>query len=98
MKWLCLRLSVALAGSAAWLFGQVVYVANQEGSNVQSASTVSAYTINGSSGALTAIPGSPFVTGTAPSPSALAVDPAGKFLYLASNVFSSSVAAYAINA
>lgn len=51
-------LILALTSSSTHLFSQAVYVANA-GSN-----SVSAYTVNASSGALTAVPGSPFPTGT----------------------------------
>lgn len=52
-----------------------VYVAN-EGTN-----NVSAYTIDGATGALTAAPGSPFPAGSAPI--SVAVDPTGKFAFAA---------------
>jgi len=42
---------------------------------------VSAYSVNSSTGALTALPGAPFTAG--PGPSAMAMTPNGKFLYVA---------------
>ena len=74
--------------------GMFAYVANQ---NYPAASgTVSAYTINATSGVLTPVAGSPFGEASG-EPYGLAVDPTGKFVY-APNVFSYSVSAYAINA
>lgn len=55
-----------------------------EASNLQnttSTNDITAFTINSSTGALTAVPGSPFISGT--SPAAVSVDPTGKFLYTA---------------
>ncbi|HUS12242.1 MAG TPA: beta-propeller fold lactonase family protein [Pyrinomonadaceae bacterium] len=63
------------------------------------ANSVSAYAINGSTGALTEVEGSPFATGIGPI--AVAVDRAGKFAYVAngrSGNFSDTVSAYSINA
>ena len=53
------------------LLAQFAYVANQNSSNV------SGYTINATTGALTAIAGSPFPAGALPG--SVAVDPTGKF-------------------
>ena len=80
-------------GSLAWSVavdpaGKFVYVVNR------SADSVSGYTINSATGALTAIPGSPFPVG--PDPHAVAVDPTSKFAYVA-NFGSNSVTAFAIN-
>jgi 6-phosphogluconolactonase (cycloisomerase 2 family) len=61
--------------------GQYLYVSNGNDA------TVSGFTINASTGALTAMAGSPFPTGAIilPSviPTGLAVDPSGEFLFLA---------------
>jgi 6-phosphogluconolactonase (cycloisomerase 2 family) len=70
--------------------GRFVYVANSYPNHV---STVSAYTVDGTSGALTLIPGSPF---TANSPNSVTVDPTGQFVYIASFI-SNSVSAYTID-
>ena len=72
--------------------GKFAYVANY-GDGV-APSTVSAYTID-STGALTAVAGSPFGAGIAPS--SVTVDPTGKFAYVA-NQGSNDVSAYTINA
>ncbi len=72
--------------------GKFVYVANN-GDSI-SPSNVSAYTINASTGALTEVSGSPFGAGF--NPYSIAVDPTGKFVYVA-NDGSNSVSAYTIN-
>jgi DNA-binding beta-propeller fold protein YncE len=46
---------------------------------------ISGYTIDSTTGALTAISGSPFPDGIGTSPYSLAVDPTGKFAYVANN-------------
>ena len=66
---------------------QYAYVANW--------STVSAYRINASTGALMPVPGSPFAAGILPS--SVMVNPAGTFVYV-TNSDSSTVSAYSINA
>jgi 6-phosphogluconolactonase (cycloisomerase 2 family) len=70
-----------------------VYVANSFGN------TVSGWTINSTSGALTAIPGSPFggttFSNTA-TVAALAIDPSGQFLY-GTDSTNNDVVAFAIN-
>jgi DNA-binding beta-propeller fold protein YncE len=80
---LALLLVLGFAGQA---FGQkkpkFAYVANARGYNV------SAYTIDGTTGALTSVPGSPFAAGS--DPQSVAVDPSGKFAYVA-NLLSSNV-------
>src|SRR5450759_1382453 len=67
---------------------QFAYVANQNSTDV------SGYTINGVTGALTPISGSPFASGS--QPRSVAVDPTGKFAYVA-NTGSNNVSAYTIN-
>jgi 6-phosphogluconolactonase len=56
--------------------------------------TVSAYALNSATGALTALPGSPFTVG--PSPKSLSVDNSGRYLYVASST-GNNVAAFAID-
>jgi 6-phosphogluconolactonase len=56
--------------------------------------TVSAYTINSSTGALRSVAGSPFAAGT--SPASVTVDPSGRFAYVA-NSGDNTVSAYTIN-
>jgi DNA-binding beta-propeller fold protein YncE len=87
-----------LKGSAAYLkikeasFAQAtrhfLYITNNGSNNV------SAYMINPSTGALTAVTGSLFPVGT--SPIGIAVHPTGKYLYVA-NTYSDSVSAFTIN-
>jgi 6-phosphogluconolactonase len=55
--------------------GRFVYVVNS------GADSVSAYVINAATGALTAVPGSPFATGHLPN--TVVIDPSGSFLYTA---------------
>ena len=81
-------------GIAAYVFkvhpsGQFAYVANGGSNNV------SAYTISPTTGALTAVTGSPFTAGT--SPYSVSIEPSGKFAY-AANIGSNNVSAYTINA
>lgn len=68
--------------------GRFVYVANNS-------NDVSAFTINPTTGALTTVAGSPFAAGTGPT--AIAVDPGGKFAYAVNGV-DGTVSAYTINA
>jgi 6-phosphogluconolactonase len=80
--------------------GKFAYVANS-GSTANGRGPVSGYTINATNGALTPIPGSPFVAGGFPD--SLAVDPTGKFVYVsnsgtAENEFLGGVSGYSINA
>ena len=65
------------------------YVANFSSDNV------SAYSINASTGALAAVAGSPFASGS--NPWSVTVDPSGRFAYVA-NSGSLNVSAYSINA
>jgi 6-phosphogluconolactonase (cycloisomerase 2 family) len=76
--------------------GRFVYVANV-GSGVADPGTVSAYTMNPTTGALSAVAGSPFAAGGGPD--AVVVDPTGRFLYVANYGFpgSGTVSAYTIN-
>jgi len=82
---------IGLAGTGTSLWGQTgfAYVANGNSNNV------SAYSIDGTTGALTQVAGSPFPVGSAPSPYSVAVDPTGQFVYVASS--SGNVSAYSIN-
>jgi 6-phosphogluconolactonase (cycloisomerase 2 family) len=60
----------------------------------QASNNVSGYTIDPSTGALTAIAGSPFQAGL--NPFSVAVDPSGSFAYVA-NLGSGNVSGYAID-
>jgi hypothetical protein len=79
--------------------GKFAYVANQCGNCPQG--SVSAYTIDSTTGALTPVPGAPFAAGTFPV--SVAVDPSDKFAYVANECSSSSdcsqgnVSAYTID-
>jgi hypothetical protein len=61
----------------------------------QTDSTISAFTINRTSGALAAVSGSPFSTG--PAPTAVAINPASSLVYVTSGN-AGTVSVYAINA
>jgi 6-phosphogluconolactonase len=68
------------------------YVANS------SDNTISAYTINNSTGALSAVAGSPFAAGE--SPGSVTVDPSGRFVFVANftgGLYGGAVSAYTIN-
>lgn len=58
--------------------GRFLFVANN--ANSASGNSVSSFSIDHSTGALTAVPGSPFAT--APFPLAVAADPSGQFVYV----------------
>lgn len=77
--------------------GRFLFSANSGGPSL--AGTISAFTIDSATGALAAVPGSPFATGDPAM--AIAVDPAGKFLYVstrnASPCCSSGIAAFTID-
>jgi 6-phosphogluconolactonase (cycloisomerase 2 family) len=68
--------------------GKFLFVANFSSGN---AGSISVFSINASTGALTAITGSPF-TGSGPA-NGITVDPTGKFVYVAAN----GVDAYSVN-
>jgi 6-phosphogluconolactonase len=59
----------------------------------QTANTVSAFSVNASTGMLTPVPGTPFVTGARPT--GIAVDPMGRFVFVA-NQTSSSISVFLI--
>jgi 6-phosphogluconolactonase (cycloisomerase 2 family) len=61
------------------------------------ANTISGFAINSDSGALTAVPGSPFSTTAGAGPSAMAVDTLNKFLYVATEGSSFSIWAFTFN-
>lgn len=74
-------------GAVLIVAGKFLYSANDVG-------TVSGFTIDNTTGILTAMTGSPFAAGV--SPSALAADPNGKFLYVA-NTGGGTVSAFSID-
>ena len=73
--------------------GKFAYASNQN--YPASSGSVSGYTINSSTGALSPMAGSPFVAGA--SPYGVAIDPTGRFLY-EPNIFSNNVYGYTIDA
>jgi 6-phosphogluconolactonase (cycloisomerase 2 family) len=73
--------------------GRFVYTANG-GSRTTTSNDVSAYTLNATTGALSAVAGSPFAAGT--NPSSVTVDPTGRFAYV-SNQASQDIRAYTID-
>jgi len=73
---------------------QFAYVVNVSFVNPPSPGTVSGYSIDRKTGALTPVPGSPFVEGVWPF--SVAVDPTGQFAYVA-NLFSNTISGYAID-
>jgi lactonase family protein with 7-bladed beta-propeller len=68
--------------------GKFVVVVNQGTSNV------SVYSLDASTGALAAVPGSPFASGSAPGP--VAIDPSGKFVFVG-DTGGNSLSAYTID-
>ena len=85
---LCAALAIAGSLFASPLRAQFAYVANFNSNNV------SAYTIDPSTGALTAIAGSPFPAGSFPH--SVAVYPSGKFVYVV-NEGATNISGYTIN-
>ena len=71
--------------------GRFLYAANQFAG---SSNNVTGFSIDGETGRLTPLPGSPFTAGT--SPSAIAIDPSGKFAYVA-DIGGNTVSAFKIN-
>jgi len=79
------------SGLATDLAGKFLYVANANNN------TVSAFTINGATGALTPVAGSPYTIGAGANGCiSVATDPSGKFLY-ATNYMNNYVAGFTIN-
>jgi 6-phosphogluconolactonase len=76
--------------------GTFLYVANGNGGSVPGANNVSAYVMDANTGALKPVPGSPFTTATLSV--ALAIDPSGKFLYVANgDPPANNISAFAID-
>jgi 6-phosphogluconolactonase (cycloisomerase 2 family) len=80
--------------------GRFAYSANAD-RNVAAKNTISGYAIDGTTGALSPVPGSPFATpsisGAIDFPISIAVEPTGRVAYVA-NAFSNTVSAYSIDA
>ena len=85
--WSALAITLALLGTP--LYAQFVYVASQE-------DIVWGFMIDPLTGALTAVPGSPFAAGAGAGAVSLAVDPNGRFAYVAS-YYPNTVTGYTIN-
>src|SRR5579871_42070 len=75
--------------AAITVLNRFVYAASFAGDSIY------AFTINSTTGALTAVSGSPFSTGAASGPFALPVDPSGRFLYSAN--YYTGIGAFAID-
>ncbi len=99
-RWFFLSiLLIGFAGAGTALWGQTggfAYVANCGRGCVGGSGpeNVSAYTIDGTTGALTPVAGSPFPAGSGPN--SVTVDPTGQFAYVA-NFVSNNVSAYTID-
>jgi 6-phosphogluconolactonase (cycloisomerase 2 family) len=72
--------------------GRFLFVSN--GANTANGNSVSAFSIDPDTGALTAVPGSPFVT--SPFPGFVATDPSGQYVYVGLGG-SPGIAAFAMN-
>ena len=83
----------AIAIDPSGKFAYVTDIGHPGHGRRKSPSTLSAYSINASTGALTQVSGSPFAFG--PGPSGIAIDPLGECVYVTA---SSGVYAYAIDA
>ena len=76
--------------------GKFVYVVNDDFEDING--SISGYTIDGDSGGLTAVMGSPFATGQGPA--SMAIDPSGRFAYVNNEDDSpgGDISGYTINA
>ena len=80
---------------ASDLLGRFLYLGNKcSTSGCSGAGTVSAFDVSSGTGALTVASGSPFAAGTAPS--GVAVDPSGRFTYVA-NSTDDTISAYSLD-
>ena len=86
----CTAGAIALALSGISLHAQFVYVAN----DIIGPGSVSGYTIDPTTGAFTAVAGSPFEAGV--EPTAVAVDLKGKFAFVVNKDPNESISAYSI--
>ena len=75
--------------------GTFVYAVSTAGGNSSGGNSVTAFTVNAATGALTPVPGSPFATGQGPF--SVATDPSGKFAFVASEQ-TADVTVYLIDA
>ncbi|MGO8867700.1 MAG: lactonase family protein [Alphaproteobacteria bacterium] len=81
-------------GIAVDPFGRFAYVTNTP-YGPSPGNTISAYAIDATTGALTAVPGSPIAAGNGAGP--VAVDPSGRFAYVV-HTFDNTISAYTIDA
>lgn len=97
----------SIPGGGGGAFGLAVdaserflYVTNPSASNpppnASTTGNISAFNIDSSTGALTSILGSPFTVGNGIGPSAITVDPSGKFVYATTTGSSFSIWCFAI--
>ena len=84
---------VGVAGAAVDPNGRFLYVLDSNGVDTQGSNQVVGFLINPFTGGLTRLPSSPVPTG--PGPSALTVDPTGRFVYV-TNLGDNTVSGYAI--
>jgi 6-phosphogluconolactonase len=94
---LCSVVCLSCAAAGTTLVAQnagFVYVTNGGGNSGAGAGSISAYAIDGHSGVLLPVPGSPFPDPGGPW--SIAVDPNGRFAY-ASNVANDTISGYAID-
>ncbi len=79
---------------------QYLYVANPSANNpypyLSTNGNISAFQINSGTGALTELTGSPFTATNGSGPSAIAIDPSGRFLYAVTPGSSNSIWCFAI--
>jgi 6-phosphogluconolactonase len=76
--------------------GKFLYVTNTDLNTLSNTNTISAFSIDATTGAITAVAGSPFATGT--TPIGLVADPNGMFVYVGDHMASVSSTAAAISA
>jgi 6-phosphogluconolactonase (cycloisomerase 2 family) len=76
--------------------GTYLFVANANGMSTPGESNVAAFAIDASTGVLTPVPGSPFATDTLSM--SIAIDPSGKFVYVANgDPPANNISAFAID-
>jgi 6-phosphogluconolactonase (cycloisomerase 2 family) len=83
-------------GVATDALGKFLYVTNTDLNTLSNTNAISAFSIDGTTGALTAVAGSPFATGT--TPIGLVADPNGIFVYVGDHMANVASAADAISA
>jgi 6-phosphogluconolactonase (cycloisomerase 2 family) len=90
------KAGINAAGVAVDPSGSYLFVANANGGGTPGANTVSVFSIDASTGKLTAVPGSPYATSTLSV--AISIDPSGKFVYIANgDPPANNISAFAID-